>query len=208
MTVNRRSVIKSAGAVGATLMAPGLPMWAHADEPPAQTAPLDYVGLSSALVNVDTDVLTLAQDGASLADVYYSICVAAAPSAIRSALTLYDFLIDQDQSPTYIANFFLRRDVEDPTAPGTTDSAAIARLTMAMWLFGTWYGGTEVARIEDSKQYIDSAYQNDFVVSSRAYKDGWIWRLAQAHPFGFSNFRFGSWQAAPPSLDSYLHPNG
>ena len=44
----------------------------------------------------------------------------------------------------------------------------------------------------------------DKVISSAAYTQGWMWRVGQAHPMGYSEWRFGYWAADPPPLDTFI----
>ncbi|POF32389.1 hypothetical protein [Roseibium marinum] len=203
MTQTRRFVIKSAGALGAGLLAPNLPMWALAHETPQAAAPPDFVAASSALVGISATALTppLKQDGISLGDLYYSVAEAGMPGAVASMLSQYSSL--SSNPPQTIANTLLRMD-KSTTEPQIADYGVASRLTMMMWLFGVWYGGTEITNIPGSASYIAADYQADFIVSSRAYKNGWIWRIAQAHPMGFSHFNYGSWGSEPPELSDYL----
>ena len=39
------------------------------------------------------------------------------------------------------------------------------------------------------------------VISPAAYTQGWTWRVAQAHPMGYSELRFGYWAKDPLPLD-------
>ncbi len=209
MNLNRRTVIKSAGAIGATLLAPNLPMWARAEETPSVTAPDSFTDASAALLDIASDVLVpeLKQDDISLADMYYDLCNRAMPLAVSNMLTDYQAYTAQGYSQQQIANLFLRS-ASDLNLPNGSSSGAAARLTMMMWLFGVWYGGYEVQNLKSSANYISDTYQTDFIVSSRAHKNGWIWRFAQAHPMGFSHFKFGSWAEPPPDLSDYTNPTG
>jgi hypothetical protein len=38
------------------------------------------------------------------------------------------------------------------------------------------------------------------VLTPAAYTQGWAWRVAQAHPMGYSELRFGYWADQPFSL--------
>ncbi len=209
MNPDRRTVIKSAGALGATLLAPNLPMWARAEEAPSVAAPDSFTDASAALLDVAADVLVpeLRQDDISLADMHYDLSNRAMPKAVSTMLSDYRTYTLQGHSPQQIANLFLRSS-GDPNLPNSSSSGAAARLTMMMWLFGAWYGGYEVQSLSGSANYISEAYQTDFIVSSRAYKNAWIWRFAQAHPMGFSHFKFGSWAGPPPDLSNYTNPTG
>jgi hypothetical protein len=42
------------------------------------------------------------------------------------------------------------------------------------------------------------------VVSAKAYTQGWTWRVAQAHPMGYSELRFGYWSDVPPPLNDII----
>ena len=74
---------------------------------------------------------------------------------------------------------------------------------MLMWLYGVWYGGTETARMPDAAAVIGADHRTDLVVSVRAYRNGWIWRLAQARPMGVAG-EPGSWAEAPRPRDDFL----
>jgi hypothetical protein len=195
----RRSVLKGAGALSSILLAPKLPLWSLAEAKPAASAPTDYVNLSSDLLGIAAATInpSVSEDDVFLADVFYSLGLQAGPGSMQDMLTIYGRL---SGTAAQKAQAML-------VAPGggiRTDPAGIfARLTMMCWLFGVWYGGTEVSRNYIAARYIAAPYQNDFIVSARAYKAAWIWRIAQAHPMGFSQFNFGSWASPPPSLTDY-----
>ena len=42
------------------------------------------------------------------------------------------------------------------------------------------------------------------IISPAAYTQGWTWRVAQAHPMGYSELRFGYWAQDPLPLDDYI----
>jgi hypothetical protein len=185
------------------MLVTGLPMWAKAAEAPSTSAPADFVGASSALIGVSSDDLqpSVPQDGVFLADQFYSLLQSGAPTAVSAMLSTYDQLVAQGKSPQAIGDALL---TDGQGGPRTDATGAGARLTMLMWLLGGWYGGTETSLNKNSQNYIDSNYQDDFVVSGRAYKSGWIWSFAQSHPMGFSHFNFGAWADEPPPLSSYM----
>jgi hypothetical protein len=207
MTISRRSVVRNTGLMGAALMAQNLPLWALADAHAASKAPKKFENISSTLLGVDTDVLEpkLVQDDCSLSGLYYSVLEEGAPDALKDLEAYYDILVALGYTPQQIGNKLLR-DPDDSHEPLAAPSGVAARLTMFMWLFGIWYGGTEIGRLPSSASSVAQDYQVDFVVSARAYKNGWIWRFAQAHPMGFSHYRFGSWASPPPPLSDFTNP--
>ena len=201
MTLTRRSVIKGAGAAGSLLLAGELPVWAGAEQPPASTAPGDYAGLSSALLGVESTVLDTVtrRDDPPLADTFYSLCREAASPALDALLAAYGQAAAGGAAPAAIAQQLL----SDGRGPRPDAVGALARLTMLMWLYGIWYGGTETARMPASAGFIDPARRTDVVVSVQAYRNAWIWRFAQARPMGVSGAP-AAWSAAPPSLEEFL----
>jgi hypothetical protein len=46
------------------------------------------------------------------------------------------------------------------------------------------------------------------VVSSNAYIEGWVWKIMQAHPMGYSMLEYGYWAEPPPPLSAILPPSG
>jgi len=43
------------------------------------------------------------------------------------------------------------------------------------------------------------------VISPTAYTQGWTWRVAQAHPMGYSELRYGYWAEEPLPLGDYIN---
>ena len=64
----------------------------------------------------------------------------------------------------------------------------LAQSIIMAWYFGVWY---EWKGAEGGKPRFT-------VISADAYTQGWAWRIAQAHPAGYSNLRFGHWALRPP----------
>jgi hypothetical protein len=72
--------------------------------------------------------------------------------------------------------------------PNPDYAANAARSILKMWYVGLWYPPQD---------------NNVFVVSGAAYTGGLLWKAIQAHPIGFSTFRFGDWSAPPPSMRDF-----
>ena len=56
----------------------------------------------------------------------------------------------------------------------------------------------------DDITYEGKSVKETFVYSAVAYRRGWIWRIAQAHPMGYSHFDLNSWGEAAPPLTDYF----
>jgi hypothetical protein len=75
------------------------------------------------------------------------------------------------------------------------DTKYLARSIVLMWYLGAWYDPNHLQELERP----NPPPPKFKVISSKAYTQGWVWRVAQAHPMGFSEMQFGYW-ARPPSL--------
>jgi hypothetical protein len=75
------------------------------------------------------------------------------------------------------------------------DTKYLARSIVLMWYLGAWYEPNHLRELERP----NPPPPKFKVISSKAYTQGWVWRVAQAHPMGFSEMQFGYW-ARPPSL--------
>ena len=206
MTLTRRSIIRGAGAAGSALLVGGLPVWARGEQTPGEPAPADYLRLSSALLGVDPARLEpeTRPGEIPLADTFHALCREAAPAATAALLAAWREAAPPDAAGLDgEAEAAAGRLLAGGGRPREDGVGALARLTMLMWLYGVWYGGTEGARMSDSAAVIGPDHRTDLVVSVRAYRNGWIWRLAQARPMGVAGAP-GSWAEAPPGLDPSL----
>ena len=219
MTLTRRSIIRGAGAAGSLLAAGGLPLWARGEQPPGEPAPPGYLRLSAALLGIEAARLEPeARAGdVPLADTFHELCREAAPAATAALLAAWRETAPRGAAapggvaaPGGAASASGAAQLEaagrllaDGGRPRADEVGALARLTMLMWLYGVWYGGTETARMPGSAAFLDPDHRADLVVSVRAYRNGWIWRLAQARPMGVAGAP-GAWAEAPPGLAEFL----
>ena len=161
----------------------------------AQEVSADFLPMSALLVGATEQSMgeITELDGSSAAVSFDAMLAEAyGRSNVDTLLNLYEKERQAGASPDQIADAILRR------APPLL--ASISRMTMKIWLFGVWYGTSEAEYI------IDNAYKVDFTISARAYANSLVWKMAQAHPMGFSNFAFGSWGEKPPSLQDFGFP--
>ena len=205
MLLTRRTVMQ--GAAGSLLLVGGLPVWARGEQPPDESAPLDYRRLSAALIGADPARLEPeARAGeVALADAFHALCREAAPDATAALLAAWrEAAPPGGPAPGGEAEAGAAgRLLTGGGRPREDGIGTMARLTMLMWLYGVWYGETETARVPDSAGVIGPDHRTDLVVSVRAYRNGWIWRLAQARPMGVAGAP-GDWAETPPGLDEFL----
>jgi hypothetical protein len=68
----------------------------------------------------------------------------------------------------------------------------LARSIVLLWYLGSWYEPDDLKSSAGKRAFIGSR-----VVSAKAYTQGLVWQIAQAHPMGYSNLQFGYWSRDP-----------
>jgi hypothetical protein len=78
---------------------------------------------------------------------------------------------------------------------GGDDTKFLARSIVLLWYLGSWY------EPEDLKKFSAPGAPREpipsQVVSAKAYTQGRVWQIVQAHPMGYSNLQFGYWSHSP-----------
>jgi hypothetical protein len=74
----------------------------------------------------------------------------------------------------------------------------LGRGIILAWYLGAWYEPTMLAQPSPPFPMPNK------VVSPAAYTQGWTWRVAQTHPMGYSELRFGHWSDDPLPLDDFI----
>jgi len=74
------------------------------------------------------------------------------------------------------------------------DTKFLARSIVLLWYLGSWYNPDDLKTnsTPGTRNFIPSQ-----VVSAKAYTQGLVWQIAQAHPMGYSNLQFGYWSREP-----------
>jgi hypothetical protein len=70
----------------------------------------------------------------------------------------------------------------------------LARSIVLMWYLGSWYEPGDLKKLPAKAP----SFIGHSVISPKAYTQGWVWRVAQAHPMGYSDLQFGYWTREPP----------
>lgn len=86
-----------------------------------------------------------------------------------------------------------------PKVNGSADDMKfLARSIVLLWYLGSWYEPADLKKKAAKSQ----------VVSPDAYTQGLVWRIAGAHPMGYSNLQFGYWSRDPhdPSSPALFNP--
>jgi hypothetical protein len=74
------------------------------------------------------------------------------------------------------------------------DTKFLARSIVLLWYLGSWYKPEDLRKnsAAGARAFVPSQ-----VVSAKAYTQGLVWQIAQAHPMGYSNLQFGYWSRDP-----------
>jgi hypothetical protein len=80
------------------------------------------------------------------------------------------------------------------------DTKYLARSIVLMWYLGAWYDPDHLQKLE----LPDPPPIKFKVISPKAYTQGWVWRVAQTHPMGFSEMQFGYWSRPPSPRGDFI----
>lgn len=143
-----------------------------------------FVDMSAALTGFARSALSPTLDPIGLAQQYLAVADRhASVDEVNRLLAAY--LEIQAKPPQQVADVLLEVDAAKPS-----HTASLARSIVKLWYLGSWYAAGS------------SAFAGQ-VVSANAYIAGLAWKAAQAHPMGYSEFSFGYWSSAPPTLGDF-----
>ncbi|HEY0142087.1 MAG TPA: sorbitol dehydrogenase [Thermoanaerobaculia bacterium] len=143
----------------------------------------DFANMSAALTGFLPSVIKPLLDPVNLAGTYYDFIVKEAGNALMLGL-LNAYRAIATQPPQTIADTLL-----ETRGTLVTPQGQLAQQIVALWYLGSWYDWPSQKRTQ--------------VVSMQAYTNGLAWKVAQAHPMGFSPYTFGYWADQPPPLSSF-----
>jgi hypothetical protein len=75
------------------------------------------------------------------------------------------------------------------------DVRFLARSIVLLWYLGSWYEPADLKKF--SAPGAPGVPVPSKVVGAKAYTQGRVWQIAQAHPMGYSNLQFGYWSREP-----------
>jgi D-sorbitol dehydrogenase-like protein len=188
--VSRRTMLTGAAATTAVTAVGSI----DATQPAEAATSMDlFLGLSSALTGIAVDRLNprrppqqkTPRDILDVKQAYYER--AQKYPEFEQMLKLYD-ANKENPNTDEIAKIIL----DDP------DARFLARSIILAWYLGAWYEPADLKKPPSPPIPFR-------VVSSTAYTQGFIWRVAQAHPMGYSEWAFGYWSDPPTqSLDDFI----
>lgn len=202
--LSRRALL--AGSVATTAIATVLPIGgsAYADAPDVKS-PKDmmaFLVLSAALAGVHVATLApeFTMDGTkdildqkpttdplNIKDDYFKFIVAADKTS--SFGNLLQIARDHRSSAADIIAAVNKSD---------DNSKFLARSIVLLWYLGSWYEPADLkSNATPAGKPGNRAFIGSQVVSAKAYTQGLVWQIAQAHPMGYSNLQFGYWSRDP-----------
>lgn len=158
--------------------------------PSPQPNPADmtlFVALSSALTGIAASKLAPTVDPIQVKNEYFA--TASADPAFPALLQI----MRTESDPAAAAN----KVMNDPKLK------YLGRSIILAWYLGVWYDPKKLERYNgpgDQPFPVPPVR----VVSATAYTQGWTWRVAQAHPMGYSELRYGYWGNDPLPLGDYI----
>jgi hypothetical protein len=185
--ISRRTVIAGAAATtAASAVGPGAsPALAQATR-----SALDlFLDLSSLLTGIARKKLAPDVDPVNIKYAYFDR--ANAQPGFDSLLKIF---ADNQATPEQAADIILNK--------SGAEVRYLARSIMLAWYLGAWYAPGDLARQNQPNPPLDPIPYE--VISAPAYTQGWIWRVAQTHPMGYSDDIFGYWARKPLDLDVYI----
>jgi Membrane bound FAD containing D-sorbitol dehydrogenase len=150
-----------------------------------------FIQLSAALTGIPAGKLAPTTDSIGLKQDYFDWVKAKEPTAFASLLQIAK---DNQDAPQAIID----------RSQASDDTKFLARSIVLIWYLGSWYSPADLKRLVDEKSARIPLFVPHTIISPKAYTQGWVWRIAQAHPMGYSDMQFGYWARDPAPLEDFL----
>jgi hypothetical protein len=204
--VSRRAMLAGAAATTAVAAvgASEIPAYAHTADPNSHQDMMAFLVLSAALTGIQ--VINLAPEFLADKDDVLNSDPGVDPFNIKKD---YFNLINAGDAATFERLLQIAKDrPKSPTdiiaaVNADDDTKFLARSIALLWLLGSWYKPKDLKKAVPSGDLIPSQ-----VVSAKAYTQGLVWQIAQAHPMGYSNLQFGYWSREPVDPNVKSSPLG
>lgn len=185
ITYTRRTLLAGAAAATAAVTVGTLSTTApaRAADPNSAQDMTDFVKLSEALTGIVAAKLAPAAEPFDIKRDYFKLLNEKQPAAFEKLLTI---VRENRNAP---AQAIIDKVQADP------ESNFLARSIVLMWYLGAWYDPGDLKLLAGPPPPPPDISHK--VISAKAYTQGWIWRVAQAHPMGSSDMQFGYWQRKP-----------
>jgi hypothetical protein len=217
--VSRRTMLAGAVATAAAVGASDVPAYARGASPDSREDMMAFLVLSAALSGIHVSNLAPEFSQADPTDPKKTVPLLKADPGTDPINVKNDYFkwINASNAPTFEKLLQIAKD-HSTSAPDLIgqeiisqvnahdDTKYLARSIVLLWYLGSWY------KPEDLKSSLDPnaprAPIPSQVVSAKAYTQGLVWQIAQAHPMGYSNLQFGYWSREPVDPNDKNSPLG
>jgi len=193
MTVfSRRTVLTGAAATTAAITVGSIDPATAASAADAAKSMSLFIDLSEKLTGIAKSKLNPAKDPVNIKQAYFD--------QARKHPAFNDLLrqFDQNKDKADVIEIILQIKSNQPRS----DVVYLARSIILEWYLGAWYEPSELRRF-DSPNPPERPIKFK-VISPAAYTQGWVWRVAQAHPMGYSEWEFGYWSRPPTPRSDFI----
>jgi hypothetical protein len=166
---------------------------AHAADPPSDADLRKFTNLSAALIGVARDKLLPNVDEPNLKTDYFIWLRDRAQPTFGRLLQM----VPADASDEQIQKLVV------DTSKNDAEIRYLTRSITLLWYLGTWYAPATLKALAEAPDPNKVTLASE-ILSSKAYINGWIWRVMQAHPMGYSDMQFGYWASVPAPLKSFI----
>jgi len=202
-SITRRSVLAgAAAATAAATIGSDVPALAQAADPPTDLKV--FVTLSSALTGIAGNKLKPFADSLDLSKDYLTWVTDWAAKKPSTAFTTLLQITRSTSLPVFKDDGIIKQPDVDrlvKAIEGKGDEPKyLARSIVLMWYLGSWYEPDDLKNLPLTAP----SFIKHTVISPKAYTQGWVWRVAQAQPMGYSDLQFGYWTREPPPLSDFI----
>jgi hypothetical protein len=195
----RRSVLAGAAATAVVTIGADTPAGAQ----PAESDRVIFAKLSAGLTGVAHEKLAPRADPIDVKEEYFRRVSDPKYAAVFTALLQLTRAANL-QVPGGDTDGVIPQDKVDALASKIEerdDTKFLARSIVLMWYLGAWYEPDDLKKIAANPK----AEAFPTIISPKAYTQGWLWRVAQAHPMGYSDMQFGYWTRPPAPPAEFFH---
>jgi hypothetical protein len=203
--VSRRTILAGAVATAASVSASDVPAYARGANSDTRENMMAFLVFSAALTGLHVSNLAPEFSQQDLTDPKKTVPILEADPGTDPINVKNDYFkwINATDAATFEKLLQIARD-HSASAPDIIsqvnahdDTKFLARSIVLLWYLGSWYKPKDLENSLKPDPKVPPGPIPSQVVSAKAYTQGLIWQIAQAHPMGYSNLQFGYWSRDP-----------
>ena len=200
--ISRRTVLAGAAATAAAVTI-GADTPAVAQSADSKQDMETFVTLSAALTVIAPKLLAPETDSVGIKHDYFSWVNTKQPVAFARLLQITKTAAIQNPAGDGADSIIKQADVDRlvQAMESNADTKFLVRSIVLMWYLGSWYEPADLKALAGSSP---PSFIGHTVISPKAYTQGWLWHVAQAHPMGYSDMQFGYWTRKPAPIEDFI----